>query len=468
MVKKALILILFIGSLNSLFAQVDSSKVVTIRDIHIIGNKITKERIIFREMTPVVGDSYQLKALSDTLKFDKIRIYNTNLFNSVKLTIQEIDASQVDLLVQVEERWYIYPMPVFKLADRNFNDWWVNRDRDFQRVNFGLRYTQWNFRGRAERLRVTAQTGFEDRYILEYRIPYIDKKQQHGITPEIFYFTSKNLGFETQDHLRNFIMAEEQMRNSLGISAIHTYRKRYYDYHFTGAGFYTTHIADTIAILNPNYLGDGRTRQQYMTATYGYQNDRRDNVNYPNKGHNVVFSVSKNGLGIFDDGVDYWSASMKASKFWNLGKGFSHGSSLWGYWSSDPARAFINYWGLGFQPQVNVRGYELDLIEGRSYLMTKNSLKKFLWKRTANLQKVMPLKPFQKFPIALYGKFFFDGAYVWSFENHENNERLTEKFIYGIGTGLDILTTHDVLLRLEYSINEEKERQFFINFMTEF
>lgn len=434
--------------------------------MHIIGNKVTKEKIILRELTPKEGTEFSLKKLADTIKYDRYRIYNTNLFNEVTVTIEPIDESQVDLRIIVDERWYIWPIPVFKLADRNFNDWWVNRNRDFQRVNFGLRFTQFNFRGRAERLRLTAQTGFEDRYILEYRIPYIDQKQRNGLIPEIFYITTKNLGFETQDHLRNFVMSEEEMRNSVGVSAIHTYRKRFYDYHFTGLGFFRTNVADTVAILNPNYLGDGRTQQTFMTATYGYQNDTRDNVNFPMGGHNFVASISKVGLGFGD--VDYWSLSARGAKFSKLGRGFSQGTAVYAHWTSDPDRPLLNYWGLGFESNENVRGYELDLIEGRAYLMTKHTTRKLLWKHNANIKRVMPLKQFQKFPVAFYGKVFLDGAYVWRFENNDGNERLTNKFIHGIGFGLDMLTMYDILLRFEYSTNTDKEGQFFINFLSEF
>lgn len=447
-------------------SQTDSTRTVTVRDIHILGNDKTRERIILREMYPRPGDSFRLTELADTLEFDRQRIYNTNLFNVVEISIQEIQNDQVDLLVRLEERWYMYPVPLFKLADRNFNDWWVNRNRNFQRVNYGLRYTQYNFRGRAERLRLTLQTGFEDRYLLEYRIPYIDKKQRHGIEPEVFFLMNKNLGFETQDHLRTFLMSEEQLRRSTGVSMTHTYRKRFYDYHFTIAGYYQINIADTIAALNPNYLGDGKTNLQYAALTYGYQNDRRDNINYPMSGHNFIFGISKSGLGGGD--VDFWSMSTKAAKWWSLGRNFSHGSSVFGYWSSDPDRAFVNYWGLGFEQQQNVRGYELDLIEGRAYLMTKNSTRKLIWKREADISKVMPLKQFQRFPIAFYGKLFFDGAYVWGFDGNENNARLTNKVIYSVGTGVDVVTSHDLVIRFEYSANSGGENQFFINFLSEF
>ncbi len=469
MVKRLVFLIVSAGIFFPTLAQTneqDSSRQVTIRNIHIVGNEKTKPQIITRELSVSEGNAYRLKALRDTLRFDRNRVYNTNLFNVVDISIQELDSAQADILIKLEERWYIYPIPLFKLADRNFNDWWVNRDRDFQRVNFGIVYSQFNVRGRAERLRVTAQTGFEDRFIFNYRIPYIDKKQHHGIMPEIFLIQSKNLGFETVDHLRTFIMAEEEMRRSLGISLFHTYRKRFYDYHYTGLGIYNTHIADTIAFLNPNYLGDSRTQQQFMTATYGYQLDTRDNINYPKRGTNFLASVTKTGLGVFGD-LDYLSASVRGAKYFDLNKGYSSAHSLHGYWSSDANRPFLNYYGLGFEPQIYVRGYELDLVEGSSFILSKHSTRKLLWKSKANLGKAMPIKQFRSIPIAFYAKLFVDGAYVWGFENNATNDRLTDKFIYGTGVGIDMVTIHDLVIRFEYSTNRDGETQFFLNFMTD-
>ncbi len=464
------LLVLFLGVFSlRLMAQdtQDSSRTVTIRNIHIIGNDKTKEPIITRELKVKEGGTYILKELADTLQFDRYRIYNTNLFNSVKVELQEVDGGNADLLITVDERWYFWPIPLFKLADRSFNDWWYNQNHNFQRVNYGLRLTQFNVRGRNERLRLEVQSGFEDRVIVNYRLPYIDKKQHHGLLPEVFYITSKNLGYETRDHLRQFILAEEQMRRSVGVSVIHTYRKRFYDYHFTGVGFYDTHINDTIAFLNPNYLGDGKTTQKFLTVSYGYQNDTRDNINYPLNGHNIFGSITKSGLGVFKD-VDYWSVTARGAKYFDLGNDFYHASYVHGYWSTNDDRAQLNFYGLGFEKQYLVRGYELDLIEGRAFGLTKNTTKKLLWKRKADISKIMPLKQFKTFPIALYGKVFFDGGYVQNFENYENNDRLTDKFIYSIGAGLDIVAIYDVVIRLEYSHNAEQQTQFFFNFLAEF
>lgn len=451
---------------DTLRLPVDSAKMYQLRDVHIVGNRRTQEKIITRELSLSQGGTYSLQAMTDSLRWNRQRIYNTNLFNEVELQILPIDSTTADLLISVDERWYTYPLPIFSLADRNFNDWWVNQDANFQRVNFGIQFSQYNMRGRAERLQVTAQTGFENRFIFNYRVPYVDRKQQHGVFPEFFVLQAKNLGYETRDHLRLFLLGDEELRRSYGFNVIHTYRKKFYEYLYTGFGIYHTHIADTIAQLNPNYLGDGKTLQGFSTATVGYQFDIRNNVNYPLWGSNVLATVTKTGLGIYGD-VDYWSVDVRGAKYWNLNNGFFLANSLHGYWSSDTDRPLINYYGLGFLPQIYVRGYELDLIEGSAFMLSKNSARKQLLKRKVDISRIMPLRQFQTFPIALYGKVFFDGAFVWNFENYHLNRRLTDKFIYGTGIGVDMVTVNDAVIRFEYSTNWSGETQFFINFATD-
>ena len=440
----------------------DSSRLVEIGDIHIVGNKKTVERIIMRELSVEIGGSYSYKLLVDTLVFDQNRMYNTNLFNEVDITIQELGGGNVDLLITVDERWYFYPLPIFKLADRNFNDWWVNQNHDFNRVKYGIKLTQFNFRGRGERIRFTLQSGFEQRYLFNYRIPYIDKKQQHGSTPEFVHTTNNNLSYETNDHLRRFLEGDHWLRTATGASIVHTYRKNFYDFHSLGLAMISTHIADTIAILNPNYFGGGQTRQKFFSLGYGYQYDRRDNINYPLSGSNFFANINKTGLGLFDD-VDFWTLQGTVVKYWDFGNGYYFGSAFSGYVSSGN-QPFFNYRGLGFDKRLNVRGYELDLIEGKSFLLTQNSMRKLIWKHKSDISKVMPLKQFKTLPFAFYGKLFFDGGYVKSFDGYVNNDRLTDKFIYGLGVGIDLVTIYDLVIRFEYSTNSDRENQFFLNF----
>ena len=137
--SRAIATILYLFS--TIFSHSQDNDTLRIKEILISGNKRTKTVIIFREIDLKKGDQFSEKKLSDLIELDKTRIYNTNLFNSVNVDILPIDNNQVVLLYKVLERWYIYPGVVFELADRNFNDWWVNQGRDINRVNLGLLYS---------------------------------------------------------------------------------------------------------------------------------------------------------------------------------------------------------------------------------------------------------------------------------------------------------------------------------------
>lgn len=444
----------------------DSFRWVQVKDIHIVGNKKTKESIITRELSVERGESYSLRSLVDMLAFDRDRIYNTNLFSEVDIKVQELGAGAVTLLIVVKERWYFYPVPIFKLADRNFNDWWVTQNHDLDRITYGIRLTQYNVRGRNELLRLTFQSGFDRRFLFHYRIPYIDKKQRHGLTSRFILEANNNVSYQTADHLRKFLEGNVRLKKTTGGDILHTYRKNFYVFHFMNLGIISTQIADTLALLNPNYLGDGRTHQKFVRIGYGYKSDHRDNVNYPTSGSHFFVNLTKTGLGIFDD-VDYWTIQGLFSKYKDLGRGYSFGNAISGYVSIGN-QPFFNFYGLGFDKHVQVRGYELDLVEGQAFLLSKNSFRKFLWKHKSDISRIMPLEQFNTFPIALYGKLFFDGGYVKSFKGYENNDRLTDKVLYGLGVGLDVVTLYDLVIKFEYSTNRDHENQLFLNFQVAF
>ena len=68
-----------------------------------------------------------------------------------------------------------------KLSDRNFNDWWVNFDHDFSRINYGGGFLQYNLTGRADVLEFTFRRGFIRELYSSYYIPYLSKKQKGGL-----------------------------------------------------------------------------------------------------------------------------------------------------------------------------------------------------------------------------------------------------------------------------------------------
>ena len=78
---------------------------------------------------------------------------------------------EIGLSLEVKESWYIYPAPIFELADRSFNVWWKEMNCDFDRVNYGIRIDHLNLTGRKDKFKIKFQQGYTRKYELEYNFP---------------------------------------------------------------------------------------------------------------------------------------------------------------------------------------------------------------------------------------------------------------------------------------------------------
>jgi outer membrane protein assembly factor BamA len=454
-------------TVNSL-ADTTSNRWIYLSNIYILGNKKTRDEIILRELTFEQNKEYRLSDLNELLVKEKQKISNLRLFNSVDLSLAEPVKGNVELLIQVTERWYTFPIPLFELADRNFNDWWVNRNRDFSRVNYGGKLYKYNMRGRNERLRLIAQTGFTNKFELNYRVPYISKKQKEGMIFNVSYKDRKNLAYITEDHLPRFTDSENIIHSEFDGSVSYSFRASFYSFHYVSLGYTNTTIGDTVRSLNPDFLVNGKLRNEYFNLGYTFVRDLRDFVNYPLTGFYLRINTRKMGLGIYDD-IDTWKTSLLYSRYFDLGKNWYFSSTATGSVSLPLDQPYFLFEGLGFNQNI-IRGFELDVIEGPRYLITKSNIRKRVLNSHINLPWV-PFEQFRKVPIAMYVKAFFDAGRVQNFPLYTRlgyNDRLSNNLLYGVGLGVDIVSFYDFVIRPEYSLNSEGEFNFFLNFKADF
>ena len=106
-------------------------------DIIIEGNKKTKPYIIERELPFKTGDSIYLPDLVKGFEISRQQLINTSLFNEVVISLKSFRGYVVDILIQVKERWYIFPLPYLKPIDRNLNEW-AKQGYGLNRVNYGF------------------------------------------------------------------------------------------------------------------------------------------------------------------------------------------------------------------------------------------------------------------------------------------------------------------------------------------
>lgn len=442
---------------------------VVITDIFIIGNKKTKKGYILRELSVKRGDTIAYNQLRIQLNRDEEKVFNLRLFEESKATIIDRGDNEVIIELKVSERWFVWPLPIFRLADRNFNAWWNTRERDFDRLIYGITLDHSNIRGRGERLRLTAQFGFTRNWQIFYSIPYIDRQKKVGFAT-LFGFTEfKSIAYQSNFDLttnRNefdFINADSLetglLRKAFSGAGAFTYRPNFFTRHGLTLGFSQNNVADVVASLNENYLSEGRTRQQYLWLSYQLIYDNRDLVYYPLKGSQFNLLARRQGIGIFND-LGIWSLEASYAKFFDLGNNFYFATRGQISTTAPFDQPFVNQQRLGFFRNF-VRGYELSVVETPFYILNRNTVRKKLFNKEFKIRNITRLDQFAKLPLGLYLTAFVDTGWAEKYPNKISPFNNT--LLLGTGVGLDIVTFYDVVIRLEYSYNLEKETNFFLN-----
>ncbi|WP_338876239.1 BamA/TamA family outer membrane protein [Spirosoma sp. SC4-14] len=468
-----LLLAAFLLSVLSASAStpVDSSRSVIVRSVTLQGNYRTRDRIILREMTLHVGDTVRLAELPGRLAWDQRNISNTNLFVTVDLStilIPPDDSTQVgwlDLSVAMKERWYLIAYPVFDLADRNFNEWWYDRGRDLRRVIYGARLSYRNVTGNNDVLQVIFERGFLQRTVLSYSKPYIDRAQRIGLRVDLSYSTNKEIPYRTQFDKWVYVKNEEQLRSRAYAAVILTHRRGLYHYHTLDTRYSRNTIADTIARLNPDYFLDSRTEQQYMSISYGYRYDRRDNVSYPLRG--TLFTGVVGVAGILPhDNFHFLDVSASLTRYWPLGGKFYATGTVRARSTWPTRQPYFNLRGLGNSVDM-VRGYELFVIDGQRTAIWRNSIRYQLFNTRKQLNW-LHIRQFNTLPIAAYITAFGDAGYVCSTVAEQYQSRLANQLLLGTGMSLDIVTYYNFVMRFSGTINRQGNTGFFFNLAQQF
>ena len=324
---------------------------VIINAIHVEGNKHTKTRIILREMDFSVGDTLDLKTLQDRLLRNKNYIMNTSLFVFMDINITKWDYSKnlIDLSLKVKESWYIFPFPVFELADRNFNVWWDEQNRSLKRVNYGIRFVHLNTTGHKDPLKLQFHLGYTQKLELVYSFPSLNKGQTFGMIGEFFYARNREIAYKTVDNKLLFERREEEFplqRFRSGLSFF--YRPKIRSVFYGKLEFQKNATTDyVINELNPNYFLDGNISQRLMYLRLEWAYENRDIKPYPLKGNFFSTVFEKEGLGIFGERNGMYLTNT-------LGQYFSLGNK----WSTETIfksrialirqeQPYNNYWALG-------------------------------------------------------------------------------------------------------------------------
>ncbi len=437
---------------DTLLKQYADSGIV-ISDIIVTGNKKTKTYIITREMVLRKGDTVLIKDLPNKLLLSKQLVFNTTLFVSVDIIAAPSGDKSITLIVDVKERWYLFPLPYFKLIDRNFNEWWVNNNASLERVDYGIKFFHNNLSGRNDKLSVNLITGYNRQISIRYDRPFIDKKLTKGFNFGIAHSKQKELNYATDSLNRQqfYKVNNGFARTIFRADASYSYRPDQYWRHNLRVSYNQESINDTITKINANFYPNGLQSIWYISAMYTAQYIKFDYIPYPTKGIAAVLSINKRGMfgdnpmWIFQAGV---TAAKKLTK-----KAYLRGEFA-GILKTPSNNIFINQNLFGYG-DFNLRGQELYVIDGISGALAQITAGYELL--SFNVKTPLKNPAYKKIPFKFYGKIFTD----WGYAHNPNKQSLLgNKLMKTWGIGLDILSIYDFVFRLEYSFNQLGGRNF--------
>ncbi len=465
------LLIIFIGLFYGFNIYADNTAVV-IDSITIIGNKKTKRQIMLRELTFSKGDSVSLSMLSSVLELNRLRLMNTNLFLNAKMNVKNwTENNHVIVQIDVTENWFLFPIPIFEIADRNFNVWWKEQKRSFKRINYGMRLTYNNLTGRRDPLSANVQLGYTPKYSFSYSLPYINKKQTIGFSASYFNAVNREVGYSTDSNKISFYRDANKFllhRTGFSVGISHTPKLLT---NFSASMGYTRNKVDSTVVqtLNRDYYLDGQTQQHYFWLAAGCSYDSRDIRPYPMHGDYFSLGFNKTGL-LSSDNVNALDVSSRFAHYFTFSSKLSLEAIVKGKTALIRKRQpYTNVRGLGYGSD-NLRGYEFYVVDGLDYFYSKNSFRVELLNRSFDLNKWVKMKLLKNWldlPIKTYLTFNFDTGYVNNPFEKENN-KLSNRQLYGGGVGLDIIAYYNMTWRFEYSMNHLGEKGLFFNYSVGF
>ena len=456
---KRVFLLLILGNLCAFNLSGQSIRIDTIT---LQGNKQTTTKTILFENPIKIGDQIEKDSIATSVENSRLQLLSSGLFNAVETSMSyNQDSTVAQIHYELVENWYLFPVPIFELADRNFNVWWQEFDRDPTRVIYGFRVAHYNLTGRRDKLKFLAHTGYQRKLELTYDLPNIIG-DNWGLGVNLFYSDRKEIGYKTENNKTLFFQAEDERvllkRFRVGTKLIHR-PTTYLDQVFR-LEFHQNTIADTIAQeLNPNYFPNGASRLRFFMLEYDIQQDKTDYSLYPSRGYKWRFNIKKEGLFIFDE-VDNTFLTLSGKYYYPLSKKLIFTTQWEGRTNlSRTPLSFSNNTGLGWSDFL-VTGYDLFVMDGPDYVISKNYVSYQLFDFDFSLFDFIPTQ-FRVIPLQGYLRANFDFAYV-NEPTYFDTNTLNNRLIFGFGPAIDLIAYHNYLFAIEYGITQDLQTGIYV------
>jgi outer membrane protein assembly factor BamA len=444
-------------------AQAAFSADFVIRKITLQGNKQTRPSIVFRELTLHEGDLLDSSSLAGALHNSRDNLFNTSLFNVVRIDTAGTGAGprELTLTVNMIERWYIWPVPWIEFPDHNLNAWL--KDPVWSHLTYGINLSFFNARGRNETLTLLLHFGYNQKYGFSYKTPYINRNKTWGFSFGGDAELNRTLAVACQDGKNVYYDVEAGFLQQHYLAFAEVFhRPAWYLYHTLNVSYNYYVFSDTLRSVEGFFADDTTLDQSLFSFTYKLKYDRRDEKYYPLQGYYADIELSQTGFP--GQSAEVMAVKSSFRGYWQLARRWFVASGATARASFPQEQPFYLQEGLGFGRDY-LRGYDSYIIPGRHFVASKNNLKfAILPKRTINLSFIQTEK-FSVVPCALYLNLFCDLGYAWNDDKAQSAANpLTNTFLLGSGLGLDFTTYYDIVIGVGFSFNIQGTPGAFIHF----
>ena len=102
------------------------------------------------------------------------------------------------MIVEVQERWYIWPNPIFEHGERNLSTFL--KEPEWSKLNYGM-WLKWNnFRGRNELLNAKVRLGYREQYMLQYEKPNLGVNENHKLFLSYSLSRQRRVSYATENN----------------------------------------------------------------------------------------------------------------------------------------------------------------------------------------------------------------------------------------------------------------------------
>ena len=454
-----------------LFFQ-SSARPLAIRDsvpciiggIHISGNRTTRSYIILRELSFKTGDTVNLGNLVQAFRDAHDRLFNTRLFNEVVIYIKEFRGYVADIGIDVKERWYIFPLPYLKPVDRNFTEW-GQKGYSLSRIDYGAKFTHFNFTGRNDQLTAWLITGYARQFELYYNLPYVDKNLRHGFGFGFNYAEQAELDVLTTGDTQQFINSDtigyagKYLSRALSFSARYFYRPGLKVRHAVNFNLVSVRIDSAVTVWNSHYFNNAALSVLYPELSYTFNYTDVDYVAYPLDG--IIFQTTLTRRGV-DREMHLWQLSARLTRSWPIARKWWFGFQNVSVLKLPLNQPFYNQGLIGYG-DMYLRGLDRYVVDGTAGTVLRNTLFRELFNFDIPFTRIAS---HDRIPFRIYATAFTDAGYAYNRDFPYNS--LVNRMLYTAGFGIDIVTFYDLNFRFDYSFNQLGQNGLFLHIRNDF